>query len=98
MLDKYSLPRARAAVPLEIHIIKRLSDKEEHISRKDLVSEDKLISEEALEEVKVDLGWELSTRKLIIALPEHKYIGWMTSIEKITNEGQSNQKTQIFSG
>ena len=64
--------RANKAVPLAIHVVRRPLLPFEVISRKDLISEEKLTEEAGQSEIKRNLGWNINTRSLIIALPDDK--------------------------
>jgi len=73
--------RARAGVLLAMHIVGRPNESTpEPIPRFELPSVSKLAAEGRLEERKIVLGWLLDTRRLLIILPDHKYIAWKESI------------------
>jgi len=43
----------------------------------------KLKSEALLKEQKIILGWLIDFRRLLICLPENKYVAWSESIKKM---------------
>jgi len=43
----------------------------------------KLKSEAHLEEQKIILGWLIDFRRLLICLPENKYVAWSEAIQKM---------------
>ena len=65
-----------AAVPLALHIMGRPCNSTDPIPCDDLLSLKKLAGEGRMEEVKIILGWEIHMRKLMIALPEFRYVAW----------------------
>jgi len=85
--------RARAGVLLAMHVAGRPNLVEgEPIPRQELPSLPKLAAEGRLEEVKVILGWTIDTRRLLIKLPQHKYIAWEESIAQILRDGFTTHK------
>lgn len=84
--------RASAAVPLAIHILGRPLSESEPLLRKHLVSMSKLSAEAALEETKILLGWLLDTRRLLVHLPEDKYIAWTKQIKRILSAEWTTHK------
>ena len=87
-----NLKRARAAIPLAIHIIGRPVDPKDSIPCLDLISKDKLKAKGALEEEKVIIGWCFNTRKLTLSLPNHKFKAWNRTIELIQKKGKQTKK------
>ena len=51
---KENIPRARAFIPLVVHVVGRPPDEKDPIPRKNIVSEDKILAEGSL--VKIYLG------------------------------------------
>ena len=82
--------RARAAVPLAIHIVGRPIAPNEPIPRMDLISIEKLKAEGRMEELKTDLGWRFDTRRLLVALSDDKYKAWSSKISKMIENGSTN--------
>ena len=60
--------RANKAVPLAIHVVGRPLLPLEVIPRKDLISAEKLEAEAGQSEIKRNLGWNINTRSLVIAI------------------------------
>ena len=87
-----NLKRARAAIPLAIHIIGRPVDPKGSIPCLDLISIDKLKDKGALEEEKVIIGWCFNTRKLTLSLPNHKFKAWNRTIELIQKKRGNKQR------
>jgi hypothetical protein len=88
--DPSITPRARAAVPLAIHIVGRPLAAKEPIPRQNLISIDKLQAEGRMEELKTDLGWHFDTRRLLVALSEDKFKAWSNKLNLILVRGFSN--------
>ena len=55
-------------------------------------AQNKLLAEAALEEKKIILGWHVDFCRLIISLPDNKFIAWTVSIKKILSRGTSTAK------
>ena len=79
--------RAKEAVPLAIHTLGRPNSTTEYLPRDNLVSTSKLIAEGSPTEVITMLGFQLDTRRLTIALPDHKFTAWTASIIELTDRG-----------
>ena len=62
----------------------------EPISRKDLISIDKLKAKGMMEEIKINLGWTFDTRRLLVALPDDKYSAWLKRIQQILQSRFTN--------
>ena len=88
--DPKITPRARAAVPLAIHIVGRPISKKEPLPRNHLISIDKLKAEGRMEEVKIDLGWHFDTRRLLVSLSDDKFKAWSLKIKTMLANGQTN--------
>ena len=73
--------RANNAVPLAIYVVGRPLLPLEVIPRKDLISEEKLAAEAGQSEIKRNLGWNINTRSLVIALPDDKATSWTNTIK-----------------
>lgn len=63
-------------VPLAIHLVGRPIAPDEPLPREALTALNKLLAKAGLEETKILLGWLLDTRRLVISLPEHKFLAW----------------------
>ena len=64
--------RANKAVPLAIHVVGRPLLPLEVILRKYLIFEETLAAEAGQSEIKRNIGWNINTRSLIIALSDDK--------------------------
>ncbi len=53
---------------------------------------DKLKAEAGLSKTKMILGWMFDFRRLLISLPENKFIAWTTNINKLLVDGSSTAK------
>jgi hypothetical protein len=53
------------------------------IPRETMEARNKLKSEALLEEQKIILGWLIDFRRLLIRLPENKYVTWSEAIKKM---------------
>jgi hypothetical protein len=78
-----NLLRLATAPCTVIHAIGHRASGSTHLYRQDLISEEKNVAEGAPEEEKICLGWTFNTRKLIVALPTHKYEAWDNQIQNI---------------
>ena len=63
---------------------------ETFVPRQNFISEDKNEAEGAPEEVKITLGWELDSRRLLIKLPEHKHKAWSSQVESFISRKTTN--------
>ena len=63
-----------------------------NLPHQDLIAEDKNDAEGAPEEVKVVLGWEIDTRRLVIQLPAHKFHAWMSQLTSLIDRKSANSK------
>ena len=46
-----------------------------------MVEMEKAAIEGPAEEIKIVLGWKIDTRRLLVSLPEHKFIAWTAQID-----------------
>ena len=90
---KDNLKRLIAAPCTVIHAIAHKAEGITHISRQDLISDEKNEAEGAPEEIKICLGWKLDTRRLLVSLPHHKYQAWNSQIEAIIKTKTVKYKT-----
>lgn len=67
-----TLAKARAANLFSIHIVERPLATIEPIPREEMACIKKLLAEGALSEIKITLGWEIDTRRLLIRLTNEK--------------------------
>ena len=71
----------------------------EVIPRKDLISEEKLAAEAGQSEIKRNLGWNINTRSLIIALPDDKATAWTNTVKiVIRNEKSTHDELETIFG
>ena len=78
MLDRKEIvSRHTNSATLAVHVSMRpnAGDKEP-IPRKDLLNLAKLIAEASPKEVQIVLGWLLDTRRLLLSLPDDKFLAW----------------------
>ena len=88
-----NLEKLIAAPCTVIHAFAHKATSPSIIPRQNIISDDKNEAEGAAEEVKICLGWEMDTRRLLIRLPEHKFKAWSsqilaTAIKKTVNEDE----------
>ena len=81
-------------VPLAMHVTSRphSGDDDEPIIRRPILSIPKLIAEGIPAEVQIVLGWRLDTRRLLIALPDDKYLAWTDDLSRIERTGECRFK------
>ena len=82
--------RAANVVPLAMHILGRPTDKNDPISRTDLLSFSKLSGEGKMEEIKTVTGWTIDTRRFLVSLTDDKCSTWTSTIRSILASGQTN--------
>jgi hypothetical protein len=72
-------------VPLAMFVTSRphAGDDKEPILRRAILSLEKLLKEGTPEEIQIVLGWLLDTRRLLVALPEDKYLAWTLVLDEI---------------
>ena len=76
-----------------MHAMAHLTSDQLFVERDDQIAEDKCKAEGSPAEIKICLGWEINTRRLLMTLPEHKYIAWENEIEEVLNQKNINHKT-----
>ena len=81
--------RANKAVSLAIHVVERPLLPLELIPRKDFISEEKLAAKADQSEIKRNLGWNINTIYLIIALPDDNATSWTNTIKIIIRNKKS---------
>ena len=75
-----------------IHAIADNSASSKTVPRDDIVAIDKMKAEGAAEERKICLGWMIDTKKLLVSLPDHKTIGWISQIDAILHNKTVSEK------
>ena len=85
MLDrKENVARHVASAPLAVHVSMRPNAGDrEPIPRKDLLNPAKLLAEASPREVQIVLGWLIDARRLLLALPEDKFIVWNQDLVEV---------------
>ena len=69
------------------------------IPRVDIIVIDKMKAEGAAKERKICLGWMLDTRRLLVSLPDHKTLGWISQIDSLLkNETVGEKKLSSMLG
>ena len=84
--------RLERALLLAIHAAARPLHSDEPIPRENMAALGKLIAEAGLEETKVILGWFFDFRRLLVSLPENKYVAWSSNIKDILKRGTTTAK------
>ncbi len=87
-----NLARCAAARLLAIHATAQPKHPDEPIPREEMDARNKLSPETGLKEEKIILGWHINFCRLIIFLPDDKFIAWTDSIKKILSCGTSTAK------
>jgi hypothetical protein len=95
-----NLARKPHVVPLAMHVTSRPhAGKDEPILRRDILSLPKLLAEGAPAEQQIVLGWLLDTRRLLVSLPEDKYLAWVAAIENfIKSKGGTKEGIDTLEG
>ena len=81
--------RLEKSILLAIHVVARPKHPSEPIPREEMAALAKLLAESRCEEVKIYLGWVLDFRRLLVSLPENKFVAWHAAIEDIINRGKT---------
>ena len=63
------------------------------VKRDPMIEPEKAKAEGPAEEVKIILGWTIDTRRLLISLPKHKFIGWTSQIDSVLDSKTVSNKT-----
>ena len=63
------------------------------IKRDPMVEMEKAAAEGPAEEIKIVLGWRIHTRRLLISLPDHKFIAWSAQIDMTLSKKTVSNKT-----
>jgi hypothetical protein len=91
--SKQNEEKLRKSILLAMETIGRPLNMNEKITRDDLPSIDKLLSEAGLSEQKCLLGWILDTRRLRISLHMEKYTYWRNQIQDLLHtRGRTTKK------
>jgi hypothetical protein len=74
--------RSAAAVPLAIDVLSRPYCDSDVPQREHMLALSKLRAEGALQEHQIILGWRVDTRRLLIQIPNDKYLAWIGDIDR----------------
>jgi hypothetical protein len=87
-----NIARGQAAALLAINAMAQPNHPNKPIPRESMYTREKLKAEAGLSKKKMILGWSFDFRRLLISLPENKFIAWTTTINKLLVEGLSTAK------
>jgi hypothetical protein len=87
-----NVARGQAAALLVIEATARPLHPNEPIPRESMDARDKLKAEAGLSKTKVILGLFFDFRRLMISIPENKFIAWTSAINELLVEGWSTAK------
>ena len=81
-----------ASTPLALHVSMQPLASDKPVPRKETLSLPKLNAEGTPSEMMIVLGWWLDTRKLLLQLPDDKFIAYSQEVEEILDQGKINGK------
>ena len=87
-----NLVRCDRAPLLGIDTLSRPLDLNEPMPRETMEAMKKLEAEALLQEIKTILGWEIDFRRLLIKLPDNKFVAWAAAIEQMLSDGMVTAK------
>jgi hypothetical protein len=87
-----NLLRLQAAACTVIHAVAHQAASDTFLPRQDIIADDKNEAEGAPEEIKICLGWQLDTRRLLVKLPFHKYKAWDSQITALSTRKTASDK------
>ena len=87
-----NLQRIMAAPCTIIHAMAHQATDSTFINRQNMIADDKNEAEGGPEEAKICLGWILDTRRLLVQLPDHKYIAWSAQTTRLGAQNTTNSK------
>ncbi|KAI2493346.1 hypothetical protein MHU86_21191 [Fragilaria crotonensis] len=74
-------------VPLAMHVTSRPhAGESEPITRRPLLSMPKLLAEGSPAEIQIVLGWRLDTRRMLISLPDDKFVAWSEDLGRLISQ------------
>ena len=86
-----NLQRITAAPCTVMHAIAhKATNDETFVPRQNLIADDKNEAEGAPEEVKIVLGWEIDSRRLLVRLPYHKFKAWSSQVQTFITRKSTN--------
>ena len=93
-----NLRRSPGIVPLALHLLVRPTAPDEPIKRSDILAADKMMAEGSPSEEMRVLGWLIDTRRLLLRLPNEKFINWSRLVQSFLDPQRKNFKfTEIES-
>jgi hypothetical protein len=75
--------RLERAILLAIHVAARPMHANEPLPREEMAALAKLLAEAGLEETKIILGWVFDFRRMLVSLPENKFVAWSEAISAL---------------
>ena len=78
--------RLERAILLAIHVAARQKHPSEPIPGEEMAALAKLLAEAGAEEIKTILGWVFDFRRLLLSLPENKFVAWTSDIRSIIEQ------------
>jgi hypothetical protein len=80
-----NLARCVVAGLLAAHVTAQAKHPDEPIPREEMEAQNKLLAEMGLKEEKIILRWHIDFCRLVISLPDNKFIAWTISIKEIVS-------------
>ena len=87
-----NLGRLMAAPCTVIHALAHKCSSSSYVKRDNLIADDKNEAEGGPEEIKICLGWQLDTRRLLVSLPDHKHKAWSFQITELLKHKTASEK------
>jgi len=84
--------RCERATLLAIDVTKRPKHISEPIPREDFEARNKLSTEAGLKEQKTVLGWLIDTRRLLLSLPNNKFVAWTAILTSVLTREPTTAK------
>ena len=89
---KSAILKHAASAPLAMFVSMRPLATDEPVPRKETLSLPKLKAEGTPSEMMIVLGWWLDTRRLLLRLPNDKFVAYSKEVEEILDAGKINGK------
>ena len=89
---KTTIVRWERATLLAIDVTARPKHTSEPIPHEDFEARNKLSAEAGLEEQKTVLGWLIDTRRLLLSLPNNKFVAWTEILSSVLARGTTTAK------
>jgi hypothetical protein len=87
-----NIKRIERACLLAMYALARPNHKDEPIPRHPMASEDKFEAEAGATESKMVLGWLLNYRRLLINLPDNKFVAWTKELQLMIDQKKAEAK------